>query len=56
MWKVWRLKTKINSGLKQTNVPQGGRVTAKKTGEIRFSCVFPEVKAIKDIGHILVQN
>ena len=30
---VWRLTlTKTNSGLKQTNVPQGGRVTAQKTG------------------------
>ena len=40
MWKVWRLKTKINSGLKQNNVPQGGRVTAMKTGAIRFSVLY----------------
>lgn len=37
MWKVWRLKTKINSGLKQTNVPPGW---ARNSVENRRNPVF----------------
>ena len=32
MWTVWRLETKINSGLKQNNVPQGWARSSAKTG------------------------
>lgn len=32
MWTVWRLETKINSGLKQNNVPQGWARSSTKTG------------------------